>query len=451
VAQATGDGNYERANQLITTGSAAMLILSIVFLSPVAIFSKSLAKMAGVPPEFVSSTASAFTILALIMILSNFAAVFEAIVSGCHRLDLVRKFYIGAALFEAISIVICMYSHLGILAMTITMVISEVGLIVCCYLSASRLLPQVHIGLRYLSTGVVPELIRFAGSYQLVNVMEILYSSILPFGILRLFGARASGVYAICTRMSGAANSIQEASLLPLLSGGTMIYASQAKEQIQVMIKKTFKWTLVVTLCPLGFVAVYGPTLIMAWTRQTDPMIRTGLWFLCIASAFSAISRTGLILYRARGGALMDVLRQILTISVLLITILIGRRIGYFGMLGGLAIAEMIGAAFMLQALKKTVDDFHPLVLLPDAAKVIMAILVVLVASMLTTVIPIPWNAGQQPMAWFRLGLAGAACAMMAWPAMAITKCLSGEEQQAILDIFFPNRKKMMVEPNSAD
>src|SRR5260370_2593168 len=213
------------------------------------------------------------------------------------------------------------------------------------------------------------------------------------------------------------------------------------------MMKKTFKWTLVVTLSPLGFVAIFGPTLILAWTRQTDPMIRTGLWFLCIASAFSAISRTGLILYRARGGALMDVLRQILTISVLLITILIGKRIGYFGMLEGLAIAEMIGAAFMLQALKKTVDGFHPLVLLPDAAKVILAISVVLVASMLTIAIPIPWNAGQQPMAWFRLGLAGPACAMMAWPAMALTKCLSGKEQQAILDIFFSNPNRIQVEP----
>jgi O-antigen/teichoic acid export membrane protein len=442
VAEATGDGNYERASQLLTTGSATLFVLSVIGLLPVAIFSKSLAKMAGVPPEFLSATAASFRILSLIMILSNFAAVFEAIVSGCHRIDLVRKFYMGANLFEGIAIVVCMSLKLGLLAMTIVMAASEVGLIACCYFASLRLLPQIQIGWRYLSAGVVRELIRFAGSYQLLNTLEILCVSILPFGILRLFGARTSGVYAICTRLSGAAGSIQEASLLPLLSGGTLVYASRANEQIQLLMKKVFKWTLVLTISPLAFVSVFGTTLAMAWTGQTDPLIRIGLWWLCIAAAFSAISRSGLILYRAHGGALMDILRQLLAMVALLAVIAFGRLLGYYGVLAGIAFEEMIGAVFMLYALKKSVEAFHPLDLIPDAVKIIVAISAALLVGVMTNAIPIPWNAGDHLTAWLRLALAGAACAMMAWPAMALTKCLSASERRAIVDIIFPSRRR---------
>jgi O-antigen/teichoic acid export membrane protein len=441
VAEATGDGNYERASQLMTTGSALMLVLSLIALIPVAIFSKLLAKVAGVPAEFLSAAAASFTILAIIMILSNFAAVFEAIVNGCHRVDIVRKFYIGAALCEAIAIVACMFLGFGLLAMTIVMAAAEVGIIICCFVASSRLLPQIQIRRRYLSLGVVPELFRFAGSYQLVNVLEILSMSILPFGILRLLGARASGVYAICTRLTGVGSSIQDASLLPLLSGGTLLYASQATEQIRLVMNKMFKWTLVVTIAPLAFVAVFGPTLVMAWTGQSDPMFRVGLPWLCIAAAFGGISRTGLILYRANGGALMDVLRQLLVIVGLVIAIALGRDLGYAGIFAAMAFTETIGALFMLHALQKSIEAFHPSDLIPDAAKIIVAVSIVLLAGIvMTNVIPIPWNVGDHVTAWLRLMLAGSACAILAWPAMALKKCLSAAERRTIVDALFPSR-----------
>jgi len=92
VAEATGSGDFETANKLLSTGCAAMLILSVAVLIPVAGFSNLLARLAGVPPEFLASTAKSISVLALIMVLSNVGAVYEAIVMGGHRIDLARNF-----------------------------------------------------------------------------------------------------------------------------------------------------------------------------------------------------------------------------------------------------------------------------------------------------------------------------------------------------------------------
>lgn len=441
VAEATGDGNYERANQLMTTGSAAMLVLSLIALIPVAICSKTLARFAGVPPEFLTATAHSFTILALIMILSNFAAVFEAIVNGCHRVDIVRKFYIGIAVFEAVAIVGCLLLRRGLLAMSVVMALAEIGLIVCCYVAAKKLLPQIQIRRRYLNVHVVPELFRFAGSFQLVNILEILSMSILPFGILRIFGARAAGVYAICTRLTSVGSSVQEASLLPLLSSGTLLYASEAAEKIRLAMNKMFKWTLVVTIAPLSFVAVFGATFVVAWTGQSDPLFRSGLPWLCLMAAFQGLSRTSFILYRAKGGAVMDVLRQVLVIVGLLITISLAKFIGFAGMFAAMAVTEIIGASFMMHALKESTGAFHPIDLIPDAAKIVAAVSMVLLGGFaLTNAIPIPWNLGEQIMSWMRLALAGSACLLLAWPAVAVTNCLSPSERRTIVETIFPNR-----------
>src|SRR5580692_7456121 len=55
VAEATGSGDYNKANKLLSTGCAAMLFLSVAVLIPVAGFSNLLARFAGVPPEFLHS------------------------------------------------------------------------------------------------------------------------------------------------------------------------------------------------------------------------------------------------------------------------------------------------------------------------------------------------------------------------------------------------------------
>src|SRR5579871_5758262 len=112
VAEATGNGDYETANKLLSTGCAAMLVLSVAGLIPMAIFSRTLAKAAGVPPEFLKSTAGAISMLAVIMVLSNVGAVFEAIVMGGHRIDISRKFATFFTVAEAVAIVIVL--HMGL-------------------------------------------------------------------------------------------------------------------------------------------------------------------------------------------------------------------------------------------------------------------------------------------------------------------------------------------------
>src|ERR1700693_4683102 len=64
VAEATGSGNFEKANQLISTGSAVMLVLSIVLLTPAFFFSVYLARVAGVPSQFLRPAAGSISLLA---------------------------------------------------------------------------------------------------------------------------------------------------------------------------------------------------------------------------------------------------------------------------------------------------------------------------------------------------------------------------------------------------
>jgi O-antigen/teichoic acid export membrane protein len=436
VAEATGDGDYDRANKLLSTGCAAMLVLSVAGLIPIAIFSRQLASVAGVPAEFLRSAAGAITILAVIMLMANVGAVYEAIVTGGHRIDLVRNFSTVLTIAEAVAIIIVLHLGYGLFAMACVMGTSELLFISCCYIVSHRVVPQIRLGMQYITKSVSRELFRFAGSYQLVNILDVLYSSIVPFAILRTFGANSAGVYAVVTRVVTSAAILQDSFLSPILSGGTMVFASGMQERMRRLMIKAFKVTMGLSLFPLGFIAVFGSVMAYAWTGQADPSFQIAFWLVCLTSFFKSFSLLSLVLYRVSGKALLDNVRQVLRIIIILVVALFAPKLGFYGVLAGLAFAEMAGMIFMMFALTETFHLFRTKMLITDTVRLTAAAIAVIGAGFIASHVPLPGNSGGRLYATLRLAEVLLACLIVAWPSLRLTGSITAAEGAALFGAF---------------
>lgn len=439
VAEATGTGDYLKASQLLSTGCAALFALSVAGLIPIAFFSRALAHSAGVPGEFLGATSSSISVLALIMVMSNVGAVFEAILTGGHRIDVARRFGMGFTIAEAITIVALLHFGYGLLAMASVMGASELGFVVCCALASRKVMPQIHVAVANIRTKVLPELFRFAGSYQLVNLLQVLYAAILPVTMLRAFGVDDAGVYALCVRLISPAQMILDSFLLSILSGGSMVYASGAMDRMGNLLHKSFKVTMACALIPMSFIACFGATILFAWTGQNAPQFRVALLLVSLAGVFQAVSILGLVLYRISGSALLDNIRQVMVIATLLSVTMFARRLGFVGVLGGLAFAEMLGMLFMIYAVAKTFHLFRPATLLLDLARAIMATAGIIAVGMAASWIPLP-IAGARMLATVRVGVIVLGCGMALWPALLLSGFATVADGKTALDAILPRR-----------
>ena len=446
VAEATGTGDYETANKLLSTGCAIMAVLSVVGLIPIALFSKQLAGAAGVPGPFLSSAAGSISVLAIIMLLSNIGAVFEAIVMGGHRIDLARNLTTFFTIAEAGAILVLLHFGYGLFSMAAVMAASELGFVTCCYLVSRRIVQEIRLKLQYVTRAVLYELVRFAGSYQLVNILEVLYAAILPVTILRAFGADASGVYALVTRLVSAAVTLTDAFLLPVLSGGALLYASGSAEEMRRLICKSFKVTLGLTLLPLMLTAAFGTTIVFAWTGQVDPLFGISLRLVCVAALFQSLSLLELVLYRVTGRALMDNVRQALRIVILLGIAVFARKLGFTGVLWGLAVAELMGMLFMMLAITRAFHAFRVRSLLPDAVKLGAATAVITAVGVIALRVPIPTFGVGRSVAAVQLLMVSGGCLLAMWPALRLTKAVSGAEGRAILTAILGRRARFITE-----
>ena len=436
VAEATGSGNFDKVNRLLSTGSFGMLGISAIAFVPVAIFATHLARLAGIPDRFISSSAGAIVVLGAIMLFSNFGSVYEAIVMGAHRIDVSRKFVSFFTVLEAVAIVIVLHFGYGLMALATIMAISELCYLGCCFVAARRIMPLVTISIKYLSRETLRELITFAGSYQLVNMLEIVYQSIIPVAILRVFGANAAGLVAVATRLVAAALMIQDALILPILSGGSMVFGTGSSDNMRILLAKTMKASLLLCIVPLGFVSTFGSTIIFAWTGQRDPMLGTAVWLISVAGIFKSLSLVELVLYRVSGKSLLDNIRQSARIAMILIVSVLAPLLGIYGVLVGLGIVELFSMIFMFVVLTRTFEGFTAKLVLPDGAKVVLATGVTVLAGAAATYLQPSWGINDRLLSLVKLGTGSLAALMVAWPAFMLTRSFSNSEVQAVIDVF---------------
>ena len=260
----------------------------------------------------------------------------------------------------------------------------------------------------------------------------MLYVAILPMTILKWFGADAAGAFAVVNRLVAAAVLFQEAFLVPVLSGASHVYASGSVDRMLTILAKSFKATLAGAMLPLAFIASHGPLILLVWTGQSGSVFRVAFWLICFAALFKALSLMALVLYRASGRAGMDSIRQVLRILVLALVSIFGHDMGFFGILGGLVVAEFMGMAVMLFAVISTFQGLTARMLLPDTIKLTGTTLMVLAVGGIVANVSIPWEVSERLLAFFKLGMLSLASLVTVGLAFHFTGVLSKREISAM-------------------
>ena len=447
VAEATGNGSYDMASKLLSTGAVALFAISIAALLPTAIFSRTIARAAGVPPEFLESSARAISMLAVVMMFSNIGAAYEGIITGGHRIDLIQKLSTCLCVLEATGIIAVLYLGYGIFAMAAVIAASGSIFTFFCYIVSRRVVPQIHLRLSHVTRTVARELIRFAGSYQVLNILQLVYGAIAPIAILRAYGARPEGVLQVANRLMSPLQMCMYAFVVPILSGSAMVYASGSVERMRNLLAKSFKVTLYMTLLPLGLISAFGTYVIAAWVGQTDPQFQATLVLLSLAMFFQSFALLGLVLYRASGKAVMDNIREVIRIVTILLVVFFAKKLGFLGVLGGIAVAELAGMSFMLFALTKTYHAFDVKALLREALRLAAATLGVVAVGMLAARVSVASITSVRGAAAIKVGTISLAVLVSLYPFLYFTGALTRDDMRAIREIF--KRPNVSIPANS--
>jgi len=433
VAEATGTGDYDRASRRISTGTAAVFLLSVVVLVPLVIFAKKVAFAVGVPQTFLPAATKAIILLAFTAMVTNVSQTYQSILMGAHRIDLREKINIALEPVTTVFTIALLYFGYGLVAACAVFCGCQLAGSILWYYYSRRVAPMIHLSPRFVSRSEVRELVRFGASYQLVSMLELLYAAVLPVAILKFFGANAAGVFALAARLVSFATLVQGSYLQAILSGGSLVYAAGSMEQTNAFIVKSFKAMVVISVLPLAFIALYGAKIAFVWTGQSDPLLEGAVCLLCAGGVCRSLSSLFRVLYRVSGGAVMDNAQLLLGLGVAFALWPFGPNIGFYGMLGGVQVlGQLLGLILMSLSLASRYKGFRTRILAPTLLRFCIAAAIILGASVIALWLQLSWSASPRVLDMIRLATAAVISLLVALPALLLTGSVSRSEARSL-------------------
>jgi glycosyltransferase involved in cell wall biosynthesis len=360
---------------------------------------------------------------------------------GAQRIDLTRTFNMVLTLGETIAILVVLHLHYGLVALSTIIASSEFLYIVLSFAASRKVLPQVRIRLSNFTKSTYPELAHFAGSYQLLNLLEVGYQSIWPIVLLKSFGPEAAGISALALRIVSATMIGMDAFCTPVQAGAAKVFASEQGERVRSFLAKAFKVTLLVSVLPLTLIAVVGAQIIHAWTGQTGPLFASAVNWTALTNFFRALLALEVILYRSAGNALRDNILQVLRIIAALSMALFAKKLGFVGVLAGMSMIEFAGAVFMFYVLSHAFQELSLRMIWKDAARVTAAAAAIVGLGVVCGWVVLPLHLTDRMAVTVRLGQVAVGCLIAAWPALWLTGAVSPDEWRTIFQAVLPGKE----------
>jgi hypothetical protein len=105
-----------------------------------------------------------------------------------------------------------------------------------------------------------------------------------------------------------------------------------------------------------------------------------------------------------------------------------------------------MGMLFMMLAITRAFHAFRVRSLLPDAVKLGAATAVITAVGVIALRVPIPTFAVGRSVAAVQLLMVSGGCLLAMWPALRLTKAVSGAEGRAILTAILGRRARFITE-----
>lgn len=362
VAEATGTGDYDRASRLLSSGSIGVLILSLLVLGPAIIFVRPLSEILHVTPQYITQFSACVVMIAATMIIFNFMGIYGAITMGSHRIEVVKAIDIINHIIYAVLAVVFLVMGYGLVGMTMALSISYIIRAIMYFIVSRMVLPEVRMTPKMASLDSFKEIIAFTGTYQLLNYLEIIYFSLLPFLILRFFSAEILGIYAISARIVSMINILAISLLNPLVSGSAWVYATGRLLEFKKLITKSVKFNITLLIPLMVFVFINNQEILLGLMGELVESQYLTLFLICFADFFKATTRVFVIMYRSTGGLDKDIKWIVMKIVLLAAGFYFGQVFyGFHAGLSAFVVTEIFGFAYMVHEMVRIVGklDFR--------------------------------------------------------------------------------------------
>ena len=265
VAEYEARRDYIAINALVSTGFAFYLAMSIVIIAFTLIFSDFIVHLFKIPSELVGDALFVLVVAATILALSNAFSVFQGVIAGLQRLDVLSIIAIAVSVPNIVGTILLLQLGYGLRGLILNEVVVFSLTTVLLMITAFRLLPGLQLRPLLCNFASLRQLISYGLKVQVSQLADLASSQMDKLLIGYFLGLSSVSLYELGAKVVLTGKRLSRVMVSAVLPAASEIEARQDEETLRRLYIRGSKYLVLIAAPLMFFILAGAPALIRAW------------------------------------------------------------------------------------------------------------------------------------------------------------------------------------------
>ncbi len=308
VAEYAARKDYQKANQLLSTGLMISLPVSLAIFGFVWVFWPHLLVWLNISPNLRDEAGFVVLTVVAIFLLSLAFSLFRDALIGVQATATVQSIWVVTYLFETALILLFVGMGRGVRGLAEAFLLRYIAEIILSALFAFRKLPWLRLSWRYASRESLRSLFQFGGIVQVTSLFAIVISSIERAVAAPLIGLAGTGLLDIAKKLPSMVASIPSAFISSLLPAASYLQGGGDgnREAVIKLYLKGARYMNLATGYFCGFLACLAAPILGSWLGKDYPGAPLLMAAFCLATQVHLLTGPGTSILKGLGKPLEE-------------------------------------------------------------------------------------------------------------------------------------------------
>jgi O-antigen/teichoic acid export membrane protein len=334
VAEHEARQDYVALNTFVSTGFAFYLAMSSVIIAFALVFGSVILRLLKIPPELMDSAWFVLVVAATILAFSNAFSVFQGVITGLQRLDVLNIITLVVSVPDIIGTILFLQLGYGLRGLIVNEVIVFILTTILLVTTAFRLLPGLQLRPVLCTFTSLRRLVSYGLKVQISQLADLASSQMNKLLIGYFLGLSSVSLYELGSKavLTGKRLSLVMASAI--LPAASEIEARQDEETLRRLYIRGSKYLVLIAAPLMLFLLAGAPALIRTWLGPGYTASVLVIQFLSLGHLVHLLTGVGTAIAKGIGRPEYETQYTLLLLvlqTVLGITLII--KLGFFGIL----------------------------------------------------------------------------------------------------------------------
>ena len=351
IPKARIEGGIAKINVLVsTTMSFYLITVTIIMAIMIILRNVIVIYLFRVPESLIEESMFVVTGAILIFGISILSGVFNSVLFGYQRVDIASFILIGYSILDPLGFYIVLRMGYGLPGLIVSRLITTILMTAAIWIAASRIAPGLRYNPKLSNRYELRSIFKYGINTQVETVSWVLNNSITKLLLPILAGLSFVSYFDLAWRTNLKASVLFFGAMRSVTPAAAELFAIGDTHRLRRLYFRSLRYIFLFALPLFLVIAILSQSFVRIWLGEGYELVAITIMLLSFPAFIGLLSKSSIEILKGIGQvSQISVVSAGSVVANLLLSLILGRIYGYFGVVIGMACVSLISSFILIR------------------------------------------------------------------------------------------------------